>query len=119
MDDEEPPRDPEIVAAEREVGEFAEVIADAADPAGETLASQKQMVVPMIKNRVGTKKVRASELSFAPSWILEEATKTELEENWKDAYDLVSFENLRPNANVIASHVVSKVKEAQGGALRL
>lgn len=63
--------------------------------------------------------VTVTQLSFAPAWILEESIQAELGDNWNGAYELVGYESLPADANVIASHIVFKVKEDQNGSLRL
>lgn len=119
MEDNEPPRAPEVTAADRDIGGQTKSVMRAADHAGETLCSSKQMVLRMIKNRMGSKQVTASQLSFAPAWILEEAIQKELDDNWRGAYELVGYVDLSPDANVIASHVDFKLKEDHDRSLRL
>lgn len=50
---------------------------------------------------------------------MDEAVESELTQNWHDAYELVEIDELPPDANVIASHVVFKVKDNPDCTLRL
>lgn len=52
-------------------------------------------------------------MSFAPSWILDNALKEEMEANWKDTFDIVQVREVGQSANVIPSHVFYKVKASK------
>lgn len=69
--------------------------------------------------KVGSRQVTAVQLSFAPSWLLEESFSKELEENWKDSYDLVEYGDIPTDDNFIASREVLKIKDNSDGSLRL
>lgn len=59
----------------------------------------------------------ASHLSFAPIWVPAIARASEMEYNWKGAYEEVAERLLPRGANILSCHVVYKVKE--GGRRRL
>lgn len=60
-----------------------------------------------------------SKMSFAPSWLLDEALKEEITANWDDTFDVVDDRTVSTNANVIPSHVVYKVKNEEGNVNRM
>lgn len=119
MHDEPAPPPPEVEAAEDDIGSHAANITSADDPSERELESDKDILLLLIRQRIGSKQVAASQLSFVPSWLLDEAVEEELAQNWQGAYELVGINSLPPDANVIASHVVFKVKDNQDGSLRL
>lgn len=120
MDDEPPPPAPDsLVFAERDVGDYANDIMTTPEPAGEVLESDKSKILQDLYNRVGTKQVTASELAWAPSWLLDEAIEAEHMANWTDVYEVVDINALPDRANVISSHYVFKIKDEIGKPLRL
>lgn len=68
MDDKPPPPAPDNV--EKDIGEHARSIEHTPINNDETLQSDKQRLLQEMKSRIGKHQVSASELSFAPPWIL-------------------------------------------------
>lgn len=85
----------------------------------EELRSNYDMVVEQIHDVIGTEQVHRGDIQFAPSWIVEEAIETEVEDNWKDAYEIAQEDEIPPDANVISSHFVFKVKTDETGKKKL
>lgn len=76
-----PLRYPTVEAAARDIGDYADQIIKAEEPTRMKLTSSQQPVLQIIKNRLRSKQVTAAQLSFSASWILEEAIKTDLDNN--------------------------------------
>ena len=85
---------------------------------GDTLKSSEQQVLQSITKVIGHQQVTASKLSFAPSWIVQNAFESELD-NWKDVYEQVDEASAPANANIIRSHTVYKVKSDEQSTLKL
>lgn len=68
---------------------------------------------------VGTHQVTESELTFAPSWIVEKSMVADHDQNWVGSYEEISEADLPYRENVISSHVVFKVKNNEDGGLKL
>lgn len=61
----------------------------------------------------GAKRVRATHLTCAPPWILQEH-----ESDWSDAYIEVKARQVPRDANAICSHVVYRVKRTKKDCVR-
>lgn len=70
--------------------------------------SEKQRPLQPINNRLGNRQLDTSQISFAPSWLLYEAIEEEIRQNWQKAHEVVGVNSLPPDANDIASNVVSR-----------
>lgn len=110
MSDDPPPSSSANNSSDRDVGDYADEIQQAPDPTGNELQSNKQSFLRSMKDCLGSRQVTASQLTFAPSWILDEAIEEELSQNWEGAYETVEATSLPPDANVIASHRMSYLK---------
>lgn len=71
MDDEPAPFVPN--PASRDIGHHTEGVEKLGNISGESLRTDRQHILSDIREQIGSKKVSAAALSFAPSWILEEA----------------------------------------------
>ena len=84
-----------------------------------TLASNRQHILRLIKQNIGTSQVNRNDLDFAPPWIVDETFQSELTENWATAYQQVDEADVPLHSNVITSHVVYKIKQDEAGTLKL
>lgn len=89
VEDEGPPPNPTLVSGACDIDHHVEGILQAGDPAGKQLTSDKQALLGSIRDKIGTRQVTASHLSFALAWLLEVAIDTELLDKWKEAYELI------------------------------
>lgn len=108
--DELPPSPLDLAA--RDIGSHAHALGSDADISGLTLQSDLQHALQDIRNQIGTKQVSASQLSFAPGWVLEQALEKEMRENWLGAYEIVDEQSVPREANKIGCHAVYKIKDA-------
>ena len=88
-------------------------------PPNATLSSDRARVMEDIAKTIGKEQVTRSRLESAPSWIVEEAFEKEHSSNWADAYNKVDDSSVPPNANVISSHTINKVKTSEDGTQTL
>lgn len=58
-------------------------------------------------------------MEFAPEWVMDKATKEEVELTWKGAYEEVTEEEVPSHANIIGSHIFYKVEVEDGGRKRM
>ena len=88
VSDEPPPSAPSAGGsasdARRDIGSVADSVGSR-DPTGETLQSERDRVLKDIYDRVGNRQMSDFAISFAPSWLLEEAFEKEFGDNWADA----------------------------------
>lgn len=103
---------PSSLAASRDIGPHVDPVLQMDDVSGHNLASNRQHHLRTIQDILGGKQVSRGQLSFAPSWILEEAFDKEMRENWADAYEEIEQSAVPTDANIIGCHTVYKVKEA-------
>lgn len=83
------------------------------------LESDQQKVLRQVHGMIGGRQVMLNELECAPSWLTGKALLKEHDENWADAYYEVRENTLPPDANIISSHVVYKVKTSEQGEHRM
>lgn len=72
------------------------------------LVRDNSYAIEKIHKVISSKQVTASRLSFAPSWILQQASQKEHKINWFDAYVGVKEEKVLRDANMITKYVVTK-----------
>lgn len=77
------------------------------------LTSDKSRILREIYTEVGSKQVTRNKLGFAPPWILEQAFEKEYQSNWAGAFEKTHEADIPRDANIIASHVVYKIKTAE------
>lgn len=83
------------------------------------LTTDEDKVLTDIKRIIGSDQVTRRRLEGVPAWIIERSLKEEHDSNWKDAYESVDERNVSRGENVIASHVVYKLKVDEKGGKRL
>jgi len=83
------------------------------------LQSTRQKVLAELQSVLGKSQVTRSKLEFAPSWIVEEAFRSELKKNWAGAYEEVKEYDVPRHANVISSHVIYGIKQDESGTRKL
>lgn len=72
-----------------------------------------------IYDELGSHQVTRRKLSFSPPWILDKAFHKEYYYNWHDAYESKQGREILPYANIVASHVIYKVKTDEEGVRTL
>ena len=87
-------------------------------PHGAELQSERRRVLQEINHQLGSQVTRRK-LQFAPPWIIDKAFMKEYESNCADAYSGVQKSDIPADANIIASHVVYKVKVDEEGEMKL
>lgn len=83
-----------------------------------TLQSQKQNILREVMRVIGKRQVTVGELHFAPQWLLDKATTKELNANWNGAYEKILSSTIPPDANIMSSRLVFKIKEDETGELK-
>lgn len=91
---------------------------DGVQPQGD-LQTDELNVLKRIKDTIGTAQVTRRRMEGVPSWIMQKALMAEHDDNWKDAYIEMSDSDVDKTENVIASHVVYKLKVDEAGGMRL
>lgn len=87
-------------------------------PVGD-LTTDEGAVLLDIKALIGAEQVTRGRLEGIPAWIIEKSLCIEHEDNWKEAYISVPENSVPRSENIIASHVVYKVKTDEKGGLKL
>lgn len=87
-------------------------------PTGD-LSSDEDKVLSEIRDTIGTTQVNRKRLEGAPAWIVQKALDAEHNDNWKEAYEEIAESNVSRGENVIASHVVYKLKVDEEGKMKL
>lgn len=59
-----------------------------------------------MKTQIGSEQVSEEQLSFDPSWVLEQEFEKEMDDNWSNAYEVVKEGIVPLNAKNIGCHVV-------------
>ena len=105
----------------RDIGDYATTDRHGSlqDTTGQSLQRDISRDLDRIHEVIGSKQVTATQLTFAPRFILEEALKSEHDSNWTDAYEEVPDHDVPRSANVITSHVVYKLKTDESGDRKL
>ena len=106
---------------EKDIGEYANTVRNGDNhvPNGTTLQRDLSKELDDIYEVIGSKQVTATQLSFAPPFVLQQALKQEHDSNWIGAYDEVPEREIPRNANIITSHVVYKVKTDEDGQRKM
>lgn len=79
------------------------------------LTSNEQKILTNLHNKIGNSTVTLNKLQGIPPWVTYKAITNEHDNNWTDAYYEVEENSIPPNANVITSHVIYKVKTDEQG----
>ena len=105
----------------RDVGEYTICPHNSEDSSihGRMLQRDLSRELETIYEAIGSKQVTATQLSFAPPFILQSALKHEHDSNWTEAYEEVLDCDVPRYANVITSHVVYKVKTDEEGTRKM
>ena len=106
---------------QRDIGTYAATIRNGTEQgvSGRTLERDISRELDIIYDAVGSKQVTATQLSFSPPFILQDALKREHDLNWVGAYDEIADQQVPRYANVITSHVVYKLKTDENGNRKL
>lgn len=87
----------------RDIGHHLEPVRPLDDISGSSMSTDQQLVLSQMREVIGPKQVSASKLSFAPAWILLHAYDSEIDDNWKGAYEVVdesSIPEIRTSSDV-------------------
>lgn len=103
----------------RHIGPFIAASTEHEDISGSTLISTREQTLWDIFNVISSQQVYESHISFAPSWIVDEALRTELETNWSGAYEKMLAKSVPDDANIISSHMPYRMKENDDGTVKL
>lgn len=98
IDDGAPPPSP----AHKDIGHVTDIVGKRDPPDRTLLQSNEQKILIRIKQEVGSRQVSLGSLGFALNWIIDKAIKLELQNNWNDAYTVLSPASVPNNANVLS-----------------
>lgn len=83
------------------------------------LGTDEHHVLSDIKALIGAEQVTRRRLEGIPAWIIQQALGKEHQDNWSEAYEEVPEGQVSRGENVIASHVVYKLKVDEKGGMKL
>lgn len=93
--------------------DIGDVQTDAQQDDGQ-LRSQAQQVLEQVYDTVGGEQLTRRRMECAPTWILDQAMRKEIEDNWEGAIERIPEKDVPRHANVISSHIIYKVKQEEG-----
>lgn len=85
----------------------------------ETRKSYEQHVLEQVYKVVCSEQVTRKRMECTPQWVLDKSLKTELDDNWAEAYIPVNYQDVSRGANVISSHFFYNVKQEEVDTKRL
>lgn len=102
-------------SGERDIGDYAKSTPDEEQATPETLQRDNTRILDEIHEVIGSKRVTAPQLTFAPPWIMQEALTSDHISIWKNVYVPVQDTDVPRDANLISSHVIYNLKTEETG----